>query len=134
VLGPRHASIDWWASPSRDLADQVARDRNVTLVSHYMPAMGILRFNPLYARFAIQVVERPESSRIGCSAIRRSAICSKAPFKILYFRSLIHNRTSFLDVSPTCLSRRRDTALTLTLRFRRMMRVNLRSDCVKGKP
>src|SRR5262249_59068585 len=33
--------IDWWESPSRDIADLVARDRNVTLISHYMPAMGI---------------------------------------------------------------------------------------------
>jgi peptide/nickel transport system substrate-binding protein len=43
--------IDWWESPSRDLADLIARDRNVTLVSHYMPAMGILRFNHLYPPF-----------------------------------------------------------------------------------
>jgi peptide/nickel transport system substrate-binding protein len=43
--------IDWWESPSRDLADQVSRDRNVTLVSHYMPAMGIMRFNQLYPPF-----------------------------------------------------------------------------------
>jgi peptide/nickel transport system substrate-binding protein len=43
--------IDWWESPSRDLADQIARDRNVTVVSHYMPAMGILRFNQLYPPF-----------------------------------------------------------------------------------
>jgi hypothetical protein len=37
--------IDWWEAPSRDLADLVARDRNVT-ISHYMPAMAILRFKP----------------------------------------------------------------------------------------
>jgi peptide/nickel transport system substrate-binding protein len=29
----------------------VAADRNVTLISHYMPAMGILRFNQLYPPF-----------------------------------------------------------------------------------
>src|SRR5207253_2041013 len=50
--------IDWWESPSRDLADLVARDRNVTLVSHYMPAMGILRFNQLYPPF-----DKPEARR-----------------------------------------------------------------------
>src|SRR5436190_23671402 len=50
--------IDWWESPPRDLADQVARDRNVTLVSHYMPAMGILRFNQLYGPF-----DKPEARR-----------------------------------------------------------------------
>jgi peptide/nickel transport system substrate-binding protein len=43
--------IDWWESPARDLFPQVARDRNVTAISHYMPAMGILRFNQLYPPF-----------------------------------------------------------------------------------
>src|SRR5437588_9713587 len=37
--------IDWWESPGRDLFAQIARDRNVAAVSHYMPAMGIPRFN-----------------------------------------------------------------------------------------
>ena len=50
--------IDWWESPSRDLADQIARDRNVTLVSHYMPAMGIMRFNQLYPPFDKAVARR----------------------------------------------------------------------------
>src|SRR5436190_3926 len=50
--------IDWWESPSRDLADLVGADRNVTLVSHYMPAMGILRFNQLYPPF-----DKPEARR-----------------------------------------------------------------------
>src|SRR6266850_6578804 len=50
--------IDWWESPPRDLANQIARDRNVTLVSHYMPAMGILRFNQLYPPF-----DKPEARR-----------------------------------------------------------------------
>ena len=56
--------IDWWESPSRDLADQVARDRNVTLVSHYMPAMGILRFNQLYPPF-----DKPEARRALLSVV-----------------------------------------------------------------
>ncbi|HYU11634.1 MAG TPA: ABC transporter substrate-binding protein [Stellaceae bacterium] len=43
--------IDWWESPGRDLFAQVARDRNVAAISHYMPAMGILRFNQLYPPF-----------------------------------------------------------------------------------
>src|SRR6266850_4148015 len=43
--------IDWWESPARDLFAQVARDRNVAGVSHYMPALGILRFNQLYPPF-----------------------------------------------------------------------------------
>ena len=48
--------IDWWELPGRDIADLVARDRNVTLISHYMPAMGILRFNQLYPPF-----DKPEA-------------------------------------------------------------------------
>src|SRR5262249_30789537 len=56
--------IDWWESPSRDLADLVARDRNVTLISHYMPAMGILRFNQLYRPF-----DKPEARRALLSVV-----------------------------------------------------------------
>ena len=43
--------IDWWESPPRDLFPQVARDRNAAAISHFMPAMGILRFNQLYPPF-----------------------------------------------------------------------------------
>jgi peptide/nickel transport system substrate-binding protein len=50
--------VDWWESPSRDLADLIASDRNVTLISHYMPGMGILRFNHLYPPF-----DKPEARR-----------------------------------------------------------------------
>src|SRR5262249_57657465 len=39
--------IDWWEFPNRDQAALVARDRNLTLISHYMPPIGILRFNHL---------------------------------------------------------------------------------------
>src|SRR5947208_5737175 len=46
-----NGEIDWWESPARDLLAQVARDTNVAAVSHYMPAMGILRFNQLYPPF-----------------------------------------------------------------------------------
>jgi peptide/nickel transport system substrate-binding protein len=56
--------IDWWESPSRDLFPQVARDRNVAAISHYMPAMGILRFNQLYPPF-----DNPAARRALLSAI-----------------------------------------------------------------
>ena len=56
--------IDWWESPARDLFAQVARDRNVTAISHYMPAMGILRFNQLYPPF-----DNPAMRRALLSAI-----------------------------------------------------------------
>jgi peptide/nickel transport system substrate-binding protein len=50
--------IDWWEFPNRDQAALVARDRNLTLISHYMPAMGILRFNHLHPPF-----DKPEARR-----------------------------------------------------------------------
>jgi peptide/nickel transport system substrate-binding protein len=56
--------IDWWESPSRDLADLVASDPKITLVSHYMPAMGILRFNQLYPPF-----DKPEARRALLSVV-----------------------------------------------------------------
>src|SRR5262249_29500914 len=60
----RSGEIDWWEAPSRDLADLVARDRNVTLISHYMPAMAILRFNHLYPPF-----DKPEARRALLSVV-----------------------------------------------------------------
>jgi hypothetical protein len=53
-----NGEIDWWEAPSRDLADLVARDRNVTLISHYMPAMAILRFNVRQAGGAPGLAQR----------------------------------------------------------------------------
>ena len=50
--------VDWWESPPRDLIGLVARDRNLTAVSHYMPAMGILRFNQLYPPFDNPAIRR----------------------------------------------------------------------------
>src|SRR6266481_7609317 len=50
--------IDWWEAPSRDLVDQLARDRNVTVVSHYATAIGILRFNQLYPPFDNPAIRR----------------------------------------------------------------------------
>jgi peptide/nickel transport system substrate-binding protein len=43
--------IDWWELPLRDLVEQTSRDRNISVVSHYATAMGILRFNQLYPPF-----------------------------------------------------------------------------------
>jgi hypothetical protein len=54
--------IDWWESPSRDVADLVACDRNVTLISHYQPAMGILRFNQLYRHRQLGICRLTESA------------------------------------------------------------------------
>jgi peptide/nickel transport system substrate-binding protein len=45
-------------SPSRDLVDQLARDRNVTVVSHYATAIGIARFNQLYPPFDNPTIRR----------------------------------------------------------------------------
>src|ERR1700730_6840740 len=50
--------IDWWETPPRDLIEQIARDRNITAVSQYATAMGILRFNHLHPPFDNPAVRR----------------------------------------------------------------------------
>ena len=50
--------IDWWELPPRDLVEQLSRDRDLTVISHYATAMGILRFNHLHAPFNIAVVRQ----------------------------------------------------------------------------
>jgi peptide/nickel transport system substrate-binding protein len=47
----RSGEIDWWELPSSDLVEQLARDRDVTAISQYATAMGILRFNHLHPPF-----------------------------------------------------------------------------------
>ena len=54
----RSGEIDWWEAPPRDLVDQVARDRNVTVVSQYAIAIGILRFNHLHPPFDNAAIRR----------------------------------------------------------------------------
>ena len=52
AMAALHAGeIDWWELPPGDLVEQLARDRNVTVVSQYATAIGILRFNHLYPPF-----------------------------------------------------------------------------------
>ena len=50
--------IDWWELPPSDLLQQLARDRNLTVVSQYATAMGILRFNHLHPPFSNVTVRR----------------------------------------------------------------------------
>src|SRR6516225_3936109 len=40
--------IDWWELPPTDLLEQLARARDVTVISQYATAMGVLRFNHLH--------------------------------------------------------------------------------------
>jgi peptide/nickel transport system substrate-binding protein len=44
----RRGEIDWWENPSRDLVDQVSGDPNITVVSHFATANGIMTFNHRY--------------------------------------------------------------------------------------
>jgi ABC-type oligopeptide transport system substrate-binding subunit len=83
--------IDWWELPSRDSADLVARDRNVTLISHYMPAMGILRFNQLYPPF-----DKPEARRALLKVIDQAETmtASPAPTRRIGWTALASSRTA----------------------------------------
>jgi hypothetical protein len=47
----RSGEIEWWKAPLHDQAEALARDRDITVVSEYATAMGILRFNQLHPPF-----------------------------------------------------------------------------------
>jgi peptide/nickel transport system substrate-binding protein len=54
----RHGEIDWWEVPLHDQAEGVAHDPNITVISQYATAMGILRFNHLHPPFDKVAVRR----------------------------------------------------------------------------
>jgi peptide/nickel transport system substrate-binding protein len=47
----RKGEIDWWELPPSDLVEQLARDRDLTVISQYATAMGVMRFNHLHPPF-----------------------------------------------------------------------------------
>jgi peptide/nickel transport system substrate-binding protein len=47
----RSGEVDWWEIPLTDQAQALARDRDITVISQYATAMGILRFNHLHPPF-----------------------------------------------------------------------------------
>jgi peptide/nickel transport system substrate-binding protein len=52
AMAALHAGeIDWWELPPSDLVEQLARDRDITVIPQYATAMGILRFNHLHPPF-----------------------------------------------------------------------------------
>ena len=54
----RAGEIDWWELPPSDLVEQLARDRDITVIPQYATAMGILRFNHLHPPFDNGAVRR----------------------------------------------------------------------------
>ena len=54
----RNGEIDWWELPPSDLVEQLARDRDITVIPQYATAMGILRFNHLHPPFNNVAVRR----------------------------------------------------------------------------
>ena len=54
----RSGEIDWWEVPLNDAAQALANDRDITVVSQYATAMGILRFNHLQPPFDNVAVRR----------------------------------------------------------------------------
>jgi peptide/nickel transport system substrate-binding protein len=47
----RSGEIDWWEVPLNDQIQALVRDRDITVISQYATAMGILRFNHLQPPF-----------------------------------------------------------------------------------
>jgi peptide/nickel transport system substrate-binding protein len=59
AMAALHAGeIDWWELPPSDLVEQLARDRDITVISQYATAMGVLRFNHLHPPFNNVAVRR----------------------------------------------------------------------------
>jgi peptide/nickel transport system substrate-binding protein len=59
AMAALHAGeIDWWELPPGDLLEQLAGDRNVTVVSQFATAIGVLVFNHLYPPFDNPAVRR----------------------------------------------------------------------------
>ena len=54
----RSGEIDWWEAPLSDQIEGLTRDRDITVVSQYATAMGILRFNHLHPPFDNVAVRR----------------------------------------------------------------------------
>ena len=54
----RRGEIDWWENPPRDLVDQVSGDPNITVVSHFATANGIMTFNHRYPPFDDPAIRR----------------------------------------------------------------------------
>jgi len=59
AMAALHAGeIDWWELPPSDMVEQLARDRDLTVISQYATAVGILRFNHLHPPFNNVAVRR----------------------------------------------------------------------------
>jgi len=54
----RSGEVDWWELPPSDLVEQLARDRDLTVIAQYATAMGCLRFNHLHPPFNNMAVRR----------------------------------------------------------------------------
>jgi len=54
----RRGEIDWWELAPRDLVDQVSGDPNITVVSHFATANGIMTLNQRYPPFDNPAIRR----------------------------------------------------------------------------
>jgi len=54
----KRGEIDWWENPARDLVSEVTGDRDITVVSHFATANGIMCFNHRYPPFDNPAIRR----------------------------------------------------------------------------
>jgi hypothetical protein len=54
----QNGEMDRWEAPPRDLVEQIARNRNIAVVSQYATGVGILRFNHLFRPFDNPAIRR----------------------------------------------------------------------------
>ena len=82
------AEIDWWENPPRDLTDQIAGDPNITVVSHFATANGIMTFNHRYPPFDNPAIRRALLGAVRTAGPRsHTTLCSN-------HRSLVSGHTS----------------------------------------
>jgi peptide/nickel transport system substrate-binding protein len=54
----QNGEMDRWEAPPRDLVEQIARNRNIAVVSQYATGVAILRFNHLFRPFDNPAIRR----------------------------------------------------------------------------
>src|SRR5947209_233149 len=54
----KRGEIDWWENPARDLVGQVTGDPDITVVSHFATASGIMTFNQRHPPFDNPAIRR----------------------------------------------------------------------------
>jgi ABC-type transport system substrate-binding protein len=87
----RRGEIEWWEVSPRDLVDQVRGDPNITVVSHFATANGIMTFNQRYPPFDNPAIRRALLGAVD-QAEAMSAIAGSCPEQLAGRRRSVRHR------------------------------------------